>query len=61
MYNNNYNPIHQNLNNYLNNIYLVGGAVRDLLMKKESKDMDYVLVGYNENKNGTTWIQKSWF
>lgn len=35
---------------YLNNIYLVGGAVRDLLMKKESKDMDYVLVGYNENK-----------
>lgn len=37
-------------NNYLNNIYLVGGAVRDLLMKKESKDMDYVLVGYNENK-----------
>ena len=37
-------------NNYLNNIYLVGGAVRDLLMKKESKDMDYVLVGYNEEK-----------
>lgn len=37
-------------NNYLNNIYLVGGAVRDLLMNKESKDMDYVLVGYNENK-----------
>jgi multifunctional CCA protein len=37
-------------NNYLNNIYLVGGAARDLLMKKESKDMDYVLVGYNENK-----------
>lgn len=36
--------------NYLNNIYLVGGAVRDLLMKKESKDMDYVLVGYNEEK-----------
>lgn len=35
---------------YLNNIYLVGGAVRDLLMEKESKDMDYVLVGYNENK-----------
>ena len=37
-------------NSYLNNIYLVGGAVRDLLMKKESKDMDYVLVGYNEEK-----------
>ena len=37
-------------NNYLNNIYLVGGAVRDLLMNKKSKDMDYVLVGYNENK-----------
>lgn len=36
--------------NYLNNIYLIGGAVRDLLMNKKSKDMDYVLVGYNENK-----------
>ena len=45
-------------NNYLNNIYLVGGAVRDLLMKKESKDMDYVLVGYNENKMGQLGFKK---
>lgn len=35
---------------FLNDIYMVGGAVRDILMNIEPKDKDYVLVNYNEEK-----------
>ncbi len=33
----------------LKNTYLVGGAVRDILLGQEPKDKDYVVVGYTPN------------
>ncbi len=33
-------------NNNLSNTYLVGGAVRDVLLGQDPKDKDYVVVGY---------------
>jgi len=33
------------MNNKLNKVYLVGGAVRDSLLGRQSKDKDYVVVG----------------
>ena len=40
------------MNNTMNtlNTYLVGGAVRDLLMGKQPKDRDYVVVGSTEQQ-----------
>lgn len=37
------------LGNYMN-VYIVGGAVRDKILKQEIKDIDYVVVGSNEQE-----------
>ena len=39
-------------------LYLVGGALRDELLKRKVHDKDYCVVGLNEEESGRNCFQK---